>query len=76
MKAFLTSSPLLALGKVCFEAALLAPMVMLMLMSTKPTGIEVTFIYVIGLGMGNMITCMIAGIFIFLFVEHPLRRIL
>jgi hypothetical protein len=34
MKAVLTSSPLLALGKVCFEASLLAPMVMLMLMST------------------------------------------
>lgn len=39
VKAILTSSPLLALGKVCFEAALLAPMVMQMIMSTKPTGI-------------------------------------
>lgn len=74
-KAFLSRPFFLVCGKVVFEACLVCPMVIQMIYSTMPQGMFVSFNFVNMLGMGNVATSLSAGIFIYIFIEHPLTRL-
>ena len=75
-KAFLSRPFFLALGKLCFIAALITPIMVQLIYSQMPSGLFVSFEVVLELGVGNVICVMVAGIILYLLIEFPLKRII
>ena len=74
-KTFLTRPFFLVLGKLTFITALITPMMIQLIYSTMDRGLFVSFNRVLELGVGNMITILVAALLLHFLFEFPLKRL-
>jgi len=75
-KAFMGRPIFRVLGKLCFESALITPLMVQLIYSQLPNGLFVQFNKVLELGLGNVVCVMVASILLYLIFEFPFKRII